>query len=58
MILIACLAEVQEELAEGFERVRAHHGLIIYALCKLTLCIKEVMEAKEKFKKTKAAGSN
>ena len=53
LVLVACLAELQEELAEGFVGMKSHHGLIVYALCDLIMRIKEVLEAREKYKKAK-----
>lgn len=53
IVLCACVLEVIQEIQEGFEGVKAHHGLMLYMFAELIIRIKE---AKEAFENIEAAG--
>lgn len=47
VVLSACALEVIQEIQEGFEGVKAHHGLMLYMFAELIIRIKEAREAFE-----------
>lgn len=53
IVLCACVLEVIQEIQEGFEGVKAHHGLMLYMFAELIIRIKE---AKEAFENIEEAG--
>ena len=49
-MLISSFMEVQQEFVEGFHGIKAHHGVLIFAICGVLVKLDEAHEYRESLK--------